>query len=254
MSSALRLVLLVVALVVATAISRRRDGAARPLPYLWGFWSHLGRGFTGWNALGAAAAALLTAWFVLGGWDRSLQDVWQEGNPLGPTVPRAVLRYGEWWTVAVAGGLLLVGWLRRSGPARFAGTVAVQAVLAGLLVTLTLKLLTGRRGPASPDHVAPFPKVEDAGDFAFDVWNRVDRDGRFFWPSGHTLSSMVLVMALAAAFPRVRWIPWVGYPLVAFMALAMVDGDFHWTSDVLAAVLIAYPLGRTIGSNLRAAA
>jgi hypothetical protein len=58
--------------------------------------------------------------------------------------------------------------------------------------------------------------------------------------------------ALAAAFPRLRWIPWAGGLLVLLVAAVMLDGDFHWTSDVLAAVLPGYPIGRTVGSRLAA--
>jgi membrane-associated phospholipid phosphatase len=249
------LVPLVLAALLAAAawLSRRRDAPGRPLPLLWGLGASLCAAFAGRGALAATAAAGVTALLVLAGADRSLQDLAQRADPLGSVVPRAVLRYGEGWTAAVAGALVLAG-LRRSGGPRLAGAAALQAVLAGLVVTLSLKVATGRRGPASPDAAEPppFPKGEDAADFAFDLWNRMPADGRFFWPSGHTLSSAALVAALAAAFPRVRWIPWVGSAGVAFVALAMVDGDFHWTSDVVAAVLLGAPLGRTVGRRLAA--
>lgn len=252
MNSALRLLLIVAALALAAWITRRRDAPTRPVPVLFDLWGHLHRAFAGRRALFALAAVLTTVLFVLLGWDRALQDLWQRWNPLGTRLPRAVLHHGEYWTVAVAGALLLAGLVLRRGLVRFSGAVALQAVVAGLVVTLTLKLVTGRRGPANPHRLLrpPFPKAEDAGDFAFDLWNRTLSDGRFFWPSGHTLSSMVLVTALASAFPARRWIGWVGYPLVAFVAFAMIDGDFHWASDVVAAVLLGYPLGRVVGTRL----
>jgi membrane-associated phospholipid phosphatase len=243
----------VLALLVAAAawLSRRRDGPGRPMPLLWGVGASLGTAFTGAGVCAAGAAVVVTALLVLTGLDRSLQDLAQRADPLGSAVPRAVLRYGEGWTALVAVALVLG---RRRPRGRLAAATAVQAVLAGLVVTLSLKVATGRRGPASPDATEPppFPKGESAADFAFDAWNRVAGDGRFFWPSGHTLSSVALVAALAAAFPRMRWIGWVGYAVVAFVALAMVDGDFHWTSDVVAAVLLGVPLGTTMGRRLAA--
>jgi membrane-associated phospholipid phosphatase len=249
----LRATLVAVALALAVALSQRRAPPSRPPPLFWGLGTSLWAWLTGAGGWLALSAVLLTVLLVLGGGDRALQDLFQRADPLGPHVPRALLRGGELWTAIVALVLVLARWTLRRAPWHLASAAAVQAVSAGLLVTLTLKLLTGRRGPARPGQVAPFPKVEDAGDFAFDLWNRVEGDGRFFWPSGHTLSSVVLVSALAAAFPRARWIARIGIPLALFMGLAMIDGDFHWTSDVVAALLLGAPLGYVVGARLAAA-
>jgi membrane-associated phospholipid phosphatase len=249
----LRVALVVVALTVASLVAQRGARAGGPPPLFHGLGAGLEAWLAGLGAWCALAAVAVTALMVVSGADRALQDMMQASDPLGAHVPRALLRGGEYWTAIVALVLVAMRWLVRRRPWHLASAAAVQAVSAGLLVTLVLKLLTGRRGPARPGQVAPFPKVEDAGDFAFDAWNRVAGDGRFFWPSGHTLSSVVLVSALAAAFPSARWIVWVGTPLALFMGLAMVDGDFHWTSDVVAALLLGAPLGHAIGSRLAAA-
>lgn len=50
-----------------------------------------------------------------------------------------------------------------------------------------------------------------------------------------------------------RWIPWVGYPVVILTGLAMVDGDFHWLSDVVAGAFFGHAMAWSIGTQVRAA-
>ena len=50
-----------------------------------------------------------------------------------------------------------------------------------------------------------------------------------------------------AYYPEKRWIAWVGFPLAAYMGLAMIDGDHHWVSDVIAGGLLGHVIGWTIG-------
>jgi membrane-associated phospholipid phosphatase len=44
----------------------------------------------------------------------------------------------------------------------------------------------------------------------------------------------------------------VGYPAAALTGLAMIDGQFHWFSDVVAGALIGHCSGWTIGVAFRA--
>lgn len=254
MHDALNLSLALLGLGLLSFVWRRFARPDGPPGVFWRFWQHTveacwGRRFV-WFGLSVAATLLL----VLTEWDRQLQDVFQRGN----LVPRewlwALLVGGTFWTLIVALGLLAAGWITRRRAVRLAGSAATQAVLVAFVITHVLKALTGRRGPLDPSdpYRAPFPKSESAMDFAFDLWNRSVGDGRFFWPSGHTMSSMVLVTALCTCFPHKRWIAWTGYPLVALMAVGMIDGDFHWTSDVIAGLLLGWATGSVVGRAMRA--
>ena len=254
MNDGIQLAIVFLFFIVVALWSKRRDRQERPPGMMWRFWPHTLRAFSGWNCFFYIVAAGVTCWMVTSGIDRSLQDWWQTANPLGRTLPWAMLVGGNFWTLIAAFVIFLVGRRRENRELLVAGVTSMQAILSAFVITHTLKVLTGRHGPLDPSepHHAPFPKVEDAADFAFDFWNHTHRDGRFFWPSGHTLSSMTFVTALVAYYPHKRWIPLLGYPFVLFMAISMVEGDFHWVSDVVAAFLIGFPVGWVIGGAIRA--
>lgn len=70
------------------------------------------------------------------------------------------------------------------------------------------------------------------------------------WPSGHTIRSVVVAAALAAAWPRLR--PLLGAWLVAALALLVAAG-FHTPSDVLGGLLLAALLVAGAGAAERSA-
>lgn len=254
MNSALNLFLVLALFGALAALSRWRDRPDRPPGMLWRFWPNTLAAFGGRRWVFPFFAAGLTAGLVLSGLDRRLQDWWQAADPLGHALPWALLVWGNFWTPVVALVVYLVGRYGGRDGLRVTGVASMQAVLSVFVVTHTLKVLTGRHGPLDPlrpDH-APFPKVEDAGDFAFDFWNHAMSDGRWFWPSGHTSSAMAFITALVICLPGVRWIAIAGYALVLFVGWAMIDGNFHWVSDVAAGLLLGGPIGWTVARAVRA--
>ena len=44
---------------------------------------------------------------------------------------------------------------------------------------------------------------------------------------------------------------YIGYPITLAVGLALVEGDYHWSSDIIAGALIGHVIGRTIGNNFR---
>ncbi len=257
------------------AAKREREGKHPGL--FFDFWRH-----TAWNVhavplLLLALSALLTWGMVVSGWDRDIQIFFQKTNPLGQTVPWIVLMGGSFWHMALALAVYFRGVWRKNlaqmgaGLAGAEGAAAIgarghqaaagppaghQALLVTLLVNTTEKMLSGRRGPASflddaPRHHAPFVKTRNPADFSFDFWNHGHANGRFFWPSGHTAAIFAFVAALRTYYPEKRWIPWVGYPFCLFTALSMVDGDFHWASDVVAGAILGEVLGRFVGRGFK---
>ena len=248
------LALAILAIAVLAAVASRYERADRPPGVFWGIWRHAGRAVSGRNLIWLGFSVFATVVLIATGWERWLQDVFQRGDLVSRELLWALLRGGTYWTPALALVVLAVGRIRKQPRVWLAGAAAMQAVLVAFVITHVLKCVTGRLGPlhpARPDR-APFPMTESTTDFAFDFWNRAVGDGRFFWPSGHTMSSMVLVTALWACFPERRWIAWVGYPLVAIMGLGMIDGDFHWTSDVVAGLCLGLAAGTTVGRGMRA--
>ncbi|MFC4063945.1 phosphatase PAP2 family protein [Actinoplanes subglobosus] len=115
--------------------------------------------------------------------------------------------------------LVLVIWLARHGARRTATWVAVTMIAGGVLGGL-LKLLFGR---GRPEFLDP---VSSAVGYAF--------------PSGHALNSAMAVTIAVILFPR-WWALWL-IPLLT--ALSRVYLGVHWTSDVVAGLLLgaAVPL------------
>lgn len=254
------MMLVVIALGLACVLgerhARRREERGEHPGLFFGFWKHAAGNFGTGPLLLLALAAALTWGMVVSGWDVSVQKFLQARNPLGEAIPWIFLLGGNFWHMILAAAVFYRGkWLGnldRMG----AGLAGIQALLVNALFNTSQKFLTGRRGPdnlldlSAPSH-APFPKTRNPADFQFDFWNRGHSDGRFFWPSGHTSAIFAFVAALRTYYPEKRWIPWVGYPFALLTALAMVDGDFHWASDVLAGGILGEVVGRFVGRGFR---
>jgi membrane-associated phospholipid phosphatase len=119
------------------------------------------------------------------------------------------------------------------------------------------KVLSGRPGPQPayrPEWMsARLPRTDDPLDFRLDFWSGGFAEARLFWPSGHTATAVAFVSALVAFYPEKRWIAPVGYAVAALMGVAMIDGDFHWPSDVVAGALLGHAVGWTVGLSFRRA-
>ena len=119
----------------------------------------------------------------------------------------------------------------------------------------TLKWLTDRAGPF-PDgdphkqHTSWLRDSNDPKDFNF---NPFDVHGGLRWPSGHTASNVAFVSALVAFYPDEVWLPAVGYPFTLAIGLGMIEGDYHWLSDVVAGALIGHVIGWVAGKQFRRA-
>jgi membrane-associated phospholipid phosphatase len=59
------------------------------------------------------------------------------------------------------------------------------------------------------------------------------------------------VSSLVAFYPNEIWLPIVGYPFALAVGLGMIEGDYHWLSDVVAGGLMGYAIGWVIGRNFR---
>lgn len=104
-----------------------------------------------------------------------------------------------------------------------AGTAAVVAGGA----TLLLKEVVGRARPwqgGDADSFRPF-------------------DGRQSFPSGHTALAFAVVTAVARSTSD-RWSDIALYSAATLTAVARVNDDAHWTSDVLAGAALGYLAGR----------
>jgi len=236
--------------------ARLREQRGNHPGFFYHYWKHTAGNFNIGPLFILALAAAVTWGMVAAGWDWAIQIFFQRENPLGSTLPWIMLVGGQFWHMVLAVMIYSHGKWRADLEEMGAGLAGIQALLVAALLNTSLKVLSGRQGPAqlldnaSRRH-APFQHTKDPANFSFDFWNHTHRDGRFMWPSGHTTAIFAFVSALRTYYPEKRWIPWVGYPFAVFTALAMVDGDFHWASDVVAGALLGEVSGRIVGRGFR---
>ena len=65
---------------------------------------------------------------------------------------------------------------------------------------------------------------------------------------------MAVVSALTSFYPDKTWLKVVGYSYVAYMILGVSSvnrGGMHWFSDAIAASLMSYAIGSTVGKYYR---
>jgi membrane-associated phospholipid phosphatase len=128
------------------------------------------------------------------------------------------------------------------------GAAALQAVTVTVAATVVLKGLTGRPyplhggDPASPER---FAHPEWARE-----WNGPSL-GNSAWPSGHTAVAMSFASSMVAYYSDTPWLPFVVYPAASAIALGMLTGAHHWTSDVLAGAVLGHTIGWSAGRAFR---
>jgi membrane-associated phospholipid phosphatase len=230
------------------------DGAARaepvtrvtpPLPTpIDGLGSDLADAFTGYNLVLYGVAVASSGIMAFGGADHAVQ--------FGVQRNIAVPAYGDFAQYAgylvplvLAPSLYLVGLGRDDPTVIGAGSAAIQSLVLAVLTTVVVKVGVGR--------VYPSQVTVDQPDAAHEF-----RPFHYFplpvgpaWPSGHTVATTSVVAALTGYYPDELWIPFVGYPLALAIGFGLVDGDRHWTSDVIAGGLIGQAIGYTTGRAFR---
>jgi membrane-associated phospholipid phosphatase len=216
--------------------------------------SNLGRIY-GWpNILYSLGAVAVTPPLVY--WaDEPVQEYFQKHDPLTNTFGDVTVLVGYIVPVVVPAAIYAIGAIDDQSELTTAGSAAIQAVVVTTVVVATLKWLT--------DRSTPFPDGDpnnkrwshefltdsaNADDWNF---NPFDLEWALDWPSGHTASAMALVSSLVAFYPDEVWLPIVGYPYALAIGIGMVEGDFHWLSDIVAGGLIGFVIGWQVGAGFR---
>jgi membrane-associated phospholipid phosphatase len=221
-------------------------------------WELLGSSLTssfGWPSLMWHAAAVAITPPIVFGADAPVQEWFQRPSAARETFAQTTFVVGGVAPVLVPLGFYLGGLAGDNSELATAGAAALQAAAIQAAFVSTLKWLTDRAGPypdGDPNRqrslTGVFRDTKDPNDFNF---NPFDLKGGLRWPSGHTASNIALVSALVAFYPNEPWIAAIGYPLVAAIGVGMIDGDYHWLSDVVAGALIGHIIGWSVGKNFR---
>lgn len=221
-------------------------------------WELLGdnlEGIYGWpNVLFHLSAAAVTPPLVYGV-DRRVQQYFQRTDPLGDRFGEGALIIGGSLPAVLPLGLYFGGMWADAPELATAGAAVLQAEVIQLVVVTSLKWLTDRKGPyhnGDPEagrwSESFLKDSDDPTDFNFDPF---DLEGGLRWPSGHTASSVALVSCLFAFYPHAVWIAAVGYPAALAIGIGMVEGDYHWLSDIAAGALIGHVIGWVVGKRFR---
>jgi membrane-associated phospholipid phosphatase len=199
----------------------------------------------------AAALTPPLMWVV----DEPLQESLQRGDPRADPFGESALWVGGLTPILAPAALYITGLTGGDAELATAGAAAIQAVVVQFVVVSTLKWLTDRAGPF-PDgdptqerwHGDLLRDSQRANDWNF---NPFELSGGLRWPSGHAASNFALVSALVAFYPNELWIALLGYPFALAVSAGMVEGDYHWLSDVVAGALIGHVIGWVTGANFR---
>jgi membrane-associated phospholipid phosphatase len=159
-----------------------------------------------------------------------------------------VVMTGMFLTPAIGAVCYFEGKHRSDPELKGLGSALLQAQIITTVYMGVLKGITGRPHP-DPESGEDMKKLSRTFRFGF------LRGGLFWgWPSGHTASTMALVSTLTAYYPEKTWIKVGGAALLGYTILgvsAVGGGHMHWFSDAVAASLMTYAIGHTVGDYYR---
>ena len=203
--------------------------------------------FKGNNLYLHLAGIALTSILVTQNVDYKVEHFFNQNPDYGQWA-RPILVTGQLLPFIVGGGLYAYGKLDRNDEFVGASFAVLQASLIEFLYNSTLKAITGRPGP-DWRHNSDMESLSKTFRFGF------LRGGIFWgWPSGHTSATMAVVSALTNYYPNVTWLKIVGYTWVAYTIFGVSSvnrGGMHWFSDAIAAALMSYAVGSTVGKYYR---
>ena len=139
-----------------------------------------------------------------------------------------------WFYAAITAGFLGVGVVDSDLRALRTASDIVESMAATGLVTLTLKMSTGRENPNTRETPSGKWRLFRNPPTYMGKVNKYDA-----FPSGHLATAMSTLTVITYHYPDTWWINPLGYSLMAVLGYQMVNSGVHWYSD--------YPLGIYIG-------
>jgi membrane-associated phospholipid phosphatase len=207
------------------------------------------RAVSGWQWLYLAGAVAATAAMSPSGADHAIRVGIQEHARL-PAWGDAAYYGGYVLPVVAPASIYVAGLVARDHDVAGAGSAAIQALVFTELVTVVLKVGTGRPFPShggdpnAPDRLNHPEYAHEWAPFGF--------AGRYAWPSGHTAAAVSVAAALTAYSENPWLVGSIAYPVAGAIAFGMLTGDHHWASDVVAGALIAQGIGWSVGKSFAA--
>lgn len=229
------------------AAPRYKDGI-----YLFNKDYWLGYPLNVWRFVSAPARFDETDWFIAGvaattgavlvALDDEIRDFWQD-NVTGGTsrdVFDVFNLFGDakFQVPVILGGYALAELSDQTGlmearRGKSAFILAAQSAILTQLLVGGIKFISGRERPNENDDQNQFNGPNSGNNTSF--------------PSGHASAAFALAGTLSEVYQADHpWAPWVLYPVATGTALARVDRDKHWASDVFIGGLIGYLMAATV--------
>lgn len=128
------------------------------------------------------------------------------------------------------------------------GAAALQATSSTFLLTVALKIGTGRPYPLG-GYPRDDPYAREHPEIAR-TWRPPSRSNTA-WPSGHTSVAVALAASVSAVNADRPWVAIVSYAGAAAIATGMLVGVHHFPSDVAAGALFGQAIGGSVGRGFR---
>jgi hypothetical protein len=120
----------------------------------------------------------------------------------------------------------------------------IEAIASSGIVVQVLKHSTGRESPFSSTRRTGRWKL-----FPNQAEYQQDYQSHDAMPSGHLSTAMATFITIEENYPEQKWIPWVGYPIMGWIATGLVAKGIHWWSDFPIALALGYSFGHVVTRN-----
>jgi membrane-associated phospholipid phosphatase len=152
-----------------------------------------------------------------------------------------------WFQFGIAGVFAIHGLAADNDKSLQTASQTVEVILTCGAVIQTLKHITGRETPilaTSPTGIWRFFPNQ------LDYIKHVPKYDAF--PTGHLATATATLTVIMDNYPDQKWIPYIGYPAIGCIGLAMVGQGIHWWSDYPLGIAIGYSFAKVItGRNLK---
>lgn len=149
-----------------------------------------------------------------------------------------------WFQFGLAGAFALHGLVDQNNTSLQTASQTVEVILACGAVIQVLKHITGRETPilaTSPTGIWRFFPNQ------FAYHKEIPKYDAF--PTGHLATATATLTVIMENYPDQKWIPYVGYPAIACIGVAMVGQGIHWWSDYPLGIVLGYSFGKIVSDR-----
>jgi hypothetical protein len=167
-----------------------------------------------------------------------------ENRTVGKLTNMGVSMGDGFFQFSIVGGFLASGIVIGDHKMIRTASQLTESILATGIVVQVMKHIIGRESPFSSESRTgvwrTFPnQVEYMKDFQ--KYDAV--------PSGHLSTATTTLIVIQENYPDLKWISWVGWPVLGGIAFSLAGTSIHWWSDYPIAIGIGYTFAKIITSR-----